>query len=281
MPSHTEPRPGALPRARRAQVQTRAHARRCVLALACCALLFGCAPWPPAGSPPGAQESQVPAASGATTNLAVQVVPMPAPSAAASAATAPSGPPAAAEEAPTPESVASAAAPPPVQPPAAPAPPTTEQATREVLAFSDELRRMPVADLAREIARLGETPGNPKSVLELALVLGQTHSPGDAARGAALLDPLLKSTSPQTAPWQPLARLVANKLAEQRRLEEQIDRQNQQLRDSQRRIDQLSDKLEALKAIERSLTTRNAPGAPAAGNAPAASGAPASRSAPR
>ena len=66
----------------------------------------------------------------------------------------------------------------------------------------------------------------------------------------------------------PLARLLASRYAEQRRLEEQLDKQNQQLRDVQRRLDQTNERLEALKAIERSLTSRS-PAAPT--SAPAAS----------
>jgi hypothetical protein len=42
-----------------------------------------------------------------------------------------------------------------------------------------------------------------------------------------------------------------------KRLEELVTRQAQQLRDSQRRIDLLNEKLEALVAIERSLTPRS------------------------
>ncbi|GAC1543257.1 MAG: hypothetical protein NVS2B4_21740 [Ramlibacter sp.] len=40
-------------------------------------------------------------------------------------------------------------------------------------------------------------------------------------------------------------------LAEQKRLEDQAERQAQQLRDTQRRVDQLAERLEALRAIER------------------------------
>ena len=61
---------------------------------------------------------------------------------------------------------------------------------------------------------------------------------------------------------RPLARLLAGRLHEARRLEDQADRLAQQLRESQRRIDVLNDRLEAMRAIERSLTPRApAPGA--------------------
>ena len=57
-------------------------------------------------------------------------------------------------------------------------------------------------------------------------------------------------------------------LGEQRRLEDLLDKQTQQTREVQRRLDQTNERLEALKAIERSLTSR--PPAPkASGPTPA------------
>ena len=72
-------------------------------------------------------------------------------------------------------------------------------------------------------------------------------------RPCPLGDDHVQAGGDEAAAWAPWARLLAGRAAEQRRLEEQFDRLAQQLRDSQRRIDQLSEKLEALKAIERSL----------------------------
>ena len=66
---------------------------------------------------------------------------------------------------------------------------------------------------------------------------------------------------------QPLARLLASRYLEQRRVEDDRDRQVQQLRDAQRRIDQLNDRIEALRAIERSFSRPAAP-APAPAAAP-------------
>ena len=57
-------------------------------------------------------------------------------------------------------------------------------------------------------------------------------------------------------------RALAARYAEQRRVEDDRDKQAQQLRDSQRRIDQLNDRIEALRAIERSFARPN-PAAPA------------------
>lgn len=149
----------------------------------------------------------------------------------------------------------------PPEPEAAPSKPdAADEAARRVLAYHDRLRQMPAAELAQELARLNAAPGGPATTLEMALVLGQTRNNGDLARGLSLLDSLLRINTPEVQPWQPIARLIAARFAEQRRLEEQLERLNTQLKDSQResqrKIDQLNEKLEALKAIERSMTVR-------------------------
>lgn len=153
--------------------------------------------------------------------------------------------------------------------------PTLETAARAFYSYFDRIRQMQPAELAREFVRLDQ-PSNPGSVLELALALGQTRNPNDTVRALATLDPLLRSTDPQLAPWRPLARLLALRYNEQRRLEEQIERQNQQLRDAQRRQEQLAQQLEALKAIERSLVNRPAPASTAPAAPPAAPAVPGS-----
>ena len=190
------------------------------------ALLSGCAPWPPAtvATPP------------VTVTPPPEPVPLPPPP--------PPAPP-----------------PPPVEPdPAA----LADAAARRLLAFSDRLRELAPAEIARESVRLGETPDDPAAMLELALLLGQSRGNGDLQRALALLEPLARPGA--KSPWQSLARLLQSRLAEQRRLEEQIERQSQVVRDQQRRLEQLGSQLEALKAIERSLSTPRPP-APA-GSAP-------------
>lgn len=129
----------------------------------------------------------------------------------------------------------------------------TANATLELLAFHERVREMSAGDLAREAARLAETPSQPRAALALAIVLAQTHNPGDLPRALALIEPIARSVHPSAAPWQPFARWLAARYAEQRRLEEQLERQTQLLRDQQRRLDQLGEKLDALKAIERSI----------------------------
>ena len=98
--------------------------------------------------------------------------------------------------------------------------------------------------------------------MQLALALAQTRVPADLARALGLLQRVIANPSPEAQPLQPLARALAARYVEQRRVEDDRDRQAQQLRESQRRIDQLNDRIEALRAIERSFArARHAAGA--------------------
>lgn len=168
-------------------------------------------------------------------------------------------------------------APPVVHPPAPPpqedsnttpatdtAPPAT---LSSVLGYADRLRGLSGIELAQELTSLGEPGSAPALQLQTALVLMHIHQPAATARALGLLQRVVAHPAPESVPFKPLARLLANNLSDQRRLEDTLDRQAQQLRESQRRIDVLSDQLAAMRDIERSLTPR-AP-APGAGRAPA------------
>ena len=76
---------------------------------------------------------------------------------------------------------------------------------------------------------------------------------------------MLRNNTPQADPWRALARLLAYRLGEQKRAEDAAERSAQQLRDAQRdnqrRLDDANAKIDALKAIERNLNTRQAPAA--------------------
>jgi len=171
--------------------------------------------------------------------------------------------------------------PPPVRPPPAPAPAPApppppvavapedlaapaDKAARRLLAYHEKLRLLSPADLAAEIARMdailapGVTTSPPDTLLDLSLALSLQHNPGDLARAASLLEPLAGDAAPELIPWQSIARLLAGRIAEQRRLEEAAEHQASQLRDTQRTMQQLTEKLEALKAIERSMIKRPA-----------------------
>lgn len=134
-------------------------------------------------------------------------------------------------------------------------PATHADAAAELLLYADRVRGMDAAALAREAAGLtgtGESADTPD--LRLALVLAQTRQPADTARALGLVQRTL--TQPDAAPLHPLARLLEARLLQQRRLEEQLERANQQLREVQRRNDLLDKQLEAMRALERSLNKR-------------------------
>jgi hypothetical protein len=164
--------------------------------------------------------------------------------------------------------------PPPPPPPvvAAPVvkcdPPREAQdlAARHLLATEDRFSALNTADLTIEASRNAD-PASLDATMDQALALSMTHNPGDLARAQGLLDQVLHNNAPQADPWRSLARLLAYRLGEQKRAEDNAERSVQQLRDAQRdnqrKLDQANDKLEALKAIERSLNTRQAPSASA------------------
>ena len=134
----------------------------------------------------------------------------------------------------------------------------------QVLAQTDRTLRMAPAELAKEIARLGEAEdASVETPLLLATALAQTRQPVDTARALGLVQRVMSNTTAAAQALHPLARLMESRLLQQRRLEDQLERQGQQLREAQRRNDQLNERLEAVRAIERSLTTRPAPAAPA------------------
>lgn len=144
---------------------------------------------------------------------------------------------------------------------AAPAEKDSEVLT-PLLAYADRARTLQGAELAQEIARLAD-PSLPADQLRLALALSQTRQLYDLVRAQELLQRVLANAGAEARPLHPVARLLAARFSEQRRVEDLLDRQNQQLRDLQRRLEQTQEKLDALKEIERSLNSRP-PAAPAA-----------------
>jgi len=122
-----------------------------------------------------------------------------------------------------------------------------------LLAYADRVGQFSAADLSTEILNLGEPGQSPLHQMQLAIALSQTHLPVDTARALGLVQRVAASQQVEATPLKALARLLSARLYEQRRLEELLERQTQQLRDSQRRIDQLNERLEAMRAIERSL----------------------------
>ncbi|RZL11950.1 MAG: hypothetical protein EOP40_00615 [Rubrivivax sp.] len=88
---------------------------------------------------------------------------------------------------------------------------------------------------------------------------GGAASVADAIASVSAL-PLQAPMPEPVLDWTPWARWLQARYQFERRMEDQIERQAGQLREGQRRQDQLNEKLEALKAIERQLVSpRRAP----------------------
>jgi len=146
------------------------------------------------------------------------------------------------------------------------------ESTLRVLAYAERIRMMQPPELNQEIARLGDVK-MPAEQLQLAFALSQLRQLPELTRAQELLARVL--ASPDTEGLHPLARLLASRYTEQRRLEDQLDKQSQQTRDIQRRLDQTIERLEALKAIERSLVSRQPPASAAVPAPPAGRSRPA------
>lgn len=125
-----------------------------------------------------------------------------------------------------------------------------------LLTYAERVRALNAADLAAEIVVQGD-PGNaPLRQMQLALAVMHLHQPADTARALGLVQRVINHPGPESVQLKPLARLLAARLMDQRRLEDAMERQAQQLRESQRRIEQLNERLEAMRAIERSINSR-------------------------
>ena len=140
-------------------------------------------------------------------------------------------------------------------PPVTPSPPQAAEPILSLLVYAERVRRMQPTELSQEVARLGDA-ASPTDQVQLALVLSQFRQLPEFQRSQELLGRVLANPSAQAL--HPLVGMLAYRLGEQRRLEDLLDKQNQQTRELQRRLDQTTDRLEALKAIERSLTSRPA-----------------------
>jgi len=158
----------------------------------------------------------------------------------------------------------------PPQPAAAacPAAAPTTSATAEMLSYAQQVSAMSTAELTQEVTRLGEAVG-PVNKLRLSLVLSQLRQLPELLRAQELLDRALASADPQAQSLRALASLLATRYTEQRRLAELLEKQTQQTREVQRKLDQTNERLSALKAIELSLTKRPVPAAsPASASRP-------------
>lgn len=134
-------------------------------------------------------------------------------------------------------------------------------ALQQALAYADRVRGMQPAELGQAIAGLGDGGNTALGIMQLSLALAQARSASSNARAQMLLQRLLGRDDEQARLLHPLARLLSAQLSESKHSDELLDRQAQLLRDAQRRIEQLNERLEAVRAIERSVPSRPAAGA--------------------
>lgn len=153
-------------------------------------------------------------------------------------------------------------APPPVPTPVIEvitAPPPPPDAIGPLLSYHQALRRMSQGELLKELSGLGLQQRSPRVAIQMGMALMLTRGGGDLARAQALLDSVATSADVEAAPFRPLAQLLSSNCAETRRLYDHADKLAAQQKDNQRRIDQLNEIVEGLKAIERTLPARPAP----------------------
>lgn len=137
----------------------------------------------------------------------------------------------------------------------------SDRASRRVLEFQTHLATLKEAALRAEIASLSADVGNtptqtPELSLDLAMALAQEGEPGDLSRALGLLHTLNLSAEPVVQPWQGLTRFLFSLITQQNTLQEQLNQEVALRLDAQKNLQLTSDKLEALKAIERSLGSR-------------------------
>lgn len=125
-------------------------------------------------------------------------------------------------------------------------PAADEGALRALLAYYATVVRNP-PPLPRE----RPAPASPAQAMQQAIQSGQSRPP-DLARALQLLDAVQKSAQPEAVALRPLARLLHDQYSERLRGE-------QQLREAQRRSEQLQEKIDALADIERRLPVPHPP----------------------
>ncbi|TWI66321.1 hypothetical protein IP91_02133 [Pseudoduganella lurida] len=155
-------------------------------------------------------------------------------------------------------------APPAVKPTPIPvAPVAMPDEVAPLLTYHQSLRRMTQGELLKELSGLLQQQRTPKVALQMGMTLTLVRGGGDLARAQTLFDGVANANDPQVQGLRAFAQLLSSHCAEARRLTDTADRLAMQVKDGQRRTEQLTDTVEALKAIERGLPVRPA-SAPAA-----------------
>lgn len=123
----------------------------------------------------------------------------------------------------------------------------------ELLAYHAALRKMPPAELGRELQRINTYPAGPANTVRRAMALSLTRDSIDLTKAEAQLWNVMADGSVEAEKLKPLVQLLVSHCADLRRVADNAEKSALQLKEAQRKVDQLNDKLEALKNIERSL----------------------------
>lgn len=123
----------------------------------------------------------------------------------------------------------------------------------ELLAYNAVLRKMSPAELTRELQRINGYPAGPSNNVRRAMALSLTRDAIDLAKAEAQLWNVMADNSVEAEKLKPLVQLLVGHYSDLRRVADSAEKSATQAREAQRKVDQLNDKLEALKNIERTL----------------------------
>ncbi|MFZ6748336.1 hypothetical protein [Undibacterium sp. Ren11W] len=135
----------------------------------------------------------------------------------------------------------------------------------ELFSYYQKVRLLPQSELSKTLLELNGLSKSPYREMQRAMLLSLLHGNGDLTRAQLILDGIFKSNDAVNDYFKPAAYFLSAHNAELRRFDEVLEKQNQQLKDAQRRADQLAQKLEDIKTIERQLPSR--PRSPIGGSA--------------
>jgi hypothetical protein len=108
------------------------------------------------------------------------------------------------------------------------------------------------ADLNKELGALNGVSASAETEVRKAMVLCAMRDSARLARARTILDNVLLMSDSDALALRPLVEWMIDNNTELRRVTSLNERQTLQLKDTQRRFDQLSEKLEAMKRIETS-----------------------------
>lgn len=135
-----------------------------------------------------------------------------------------------------------------------------------LLQYYEVIRGLSGNELGRERERARQTYARNKTDynrVQLALHAALPEAGADEqTTGLALIEPLLKESQGQNSGLRRFAILLNAMITENRRIADQLQNANQKAKEEQRRGEDLQQKLDALKSIEKSLIQREQPPRP-------------------